>query len=173
MPSSGMRWTRALFLALLGCSPALDWREVRPEGAGMLAMFPCRPQHHRRSLALGATTTQMHLEVCSEAGQTFAIAYLDVAAPTDVSAALVALRAAAARNLNAVESRAIPFIVPGMTPDANAVLIAIRGQTPDGAAVSSQVGLFAKGVRVYQATLFGSAIDAQACDTFFSAMRVN
>ena len=36
---------------LVGCTPALDWREVRPV-AGVVALFPCKPTSLTRELRL-------------------------------------------------------------------------------------------------------------------------
>ncbi|MFO1268454.1 MAG: hypothetical protein U1F67_17830, partial [Rubrivivax sp.] len=41
----------ALLAAALGaCSPALDWREVRPAGTAVVALMPCRPNASTRSV---------------------------------------------------------------------------------------------------------------------------
>ena len=40
----------AACVALVACSPALDWREVRPSGTRLLAMFPCKAGAQQRSV---------------------------------------------------------------------------------------------------------------------------
>ena len=45
-------WLAAATLALTACSPALDWRQVRPDDAGVEAMFPCKPLSHARTVPL-------------------------------------------------------------------------------------------------------------------------
>src|SRR5512139_2177354 len=87
--------------ALLGCTPALDWREVRPTGAGITLLFPCRPDSHARQVRLGADTVRLEMHACAAAGATWGLAFADVADPTRVGPALFELRAAAARNVEA------------------------------------------------------------------------
>lgn len=168
---SATRWSGAMLAALMGCTPAHDWREVRPEGAAV-AMFPCRPQHHMRTVGLPEFVAPMHLLVCSAGGQTFAMGYLDVASAANVPAALVALRAAAGTNMGAIASASAPLRVPGMTPSADAVLVSFRGRSPEGAPIESQVGFFTKGLRIYQATIFGAPISSDVAETFFSGLRL-
>ena len=35
------------------CTPTLDWREVRPEASGLVALFPCKPDRHARRAVAG------------------------------------------------------------------------------------------------------------------------
>jgi hypothetical protein len=97
---------------------------------------------------------------------------LDVAAPAHVGTALLALRNGAAKNLSATEVQSASFNVQGMTPNANAALVSFQGRASNGEVVTSQIGLFSKGLRVYQATLFGSQVEPQASDTFFSGLKL-
>jgi hypothetical protein len=159
-------------LALAGCAPANDWREVRPEGAGVAALFPCRPEHYMRSINLPAAAAPMHLLVCRSARATFAIGYLDVSAPSEVSGTLVALRRAAAISMSANELSVTTVVVPGMTPNPQAKAIVLRGRSAQGASIESRVALIARGLRVYQATVFAEEIDSDAAETFFAALRL-
>ncbi|HJV94503.1 MAG TPA: hypothetical protein VJ608_00645, partial [Albitalea sp.] len=69
-PSS--RWS-ALVLSLAACSPALDWRDVQPEGSGAAALFPCKPDRFARSVMLAGAKVQMVLASCAASGTTFAL----------------------------------------------------------------------------------------------------
>jgi hypothetical protein len=51
-------------------------------------MFPCRPQHRDRDVALGDKVVPMRLHACSAGGASFAVASLQVADPAGVTAAL-------------------------------------------------------------------------------------
>jgi hypothetical protein len=64
------------------------------------------------------------------------------------------------------------LVVPGMTPNARAALWHVAGRLPDGRAVTERAALFAYGTRVFQATMLGERLDAQAQETFFGALRV-
>jgi hypothetical protein len=157
----------------MGCTPDYNWRDVKPDGAALAAMFPCRPEHHVRTVSLSeAIVAPMHLLVCRSARVTFAVGYLDVAAPADVSAALIALRMAAVANISGADGPTSPFVVPGMTPSAYAVAISARGRLADGAPIQSRMGFFVRGTRIYQATVFGPELDPEAMQTFFGSLRV-
>ena len=174
-----MQYRRILSLALVAaaglsaCSPALDWREFEPEGSGIIATFPCRTDRHARQVTVAGAATRMDMLVCTAGGATYALAFTDAAAPEGVTAALVDLRAVAARNLGAATPVASPVQVRGMTPNPMATRLRLSGQRPDGTAVQEQAALFAKGLRVYQASVVGPSLDDEAVDTFFSGLKLS
>jgi hypothetical protein len=159
-------------LGLLACSPALNWREVRPADSGALAMFPCKPLHDMRRMPLAGPPVAVAISVCSAADVTYALSHADVADPARVGPALQALRASAIANLGATVSSERPLQVEGMTPHPEARLMELRGSLPDGRPVLERVAMFSKGTRVYQATMFGNALDAEASETFFGGLRL-
>ncbi len=171
-----MNWMAALpiSLALMGlsaCSPALDWRETAAEGSGVVAMFPCRPDRHARTVELGGSKLKMEMLVCPAAGATYALSFVDVPDPARVGTALAELRAAALRNVQALQPAVVPARVPGMTPNAEAVRVSAAGRLPDGAAVQAQAVFFAKGLRVYQGSVIGATPAAEANEVFFAGFR--
>ena len=161
-----------LGMALLACTPALDWREVRPTGAGITLLFPCKPDSHARQVRLGADTVRLELHACSAAGATWALAFADVADPTRVGPALTELRSAAARNVEASDPVLLKLEVDGATPNPASQRLQLRGSMPDGRAVTEQIAVFTRGTRVYQTTVLGDKLDAQATDTFFGSLRL-
>jgi hypothetical protein len=161
-----------LMAVLAGCSPAHDWREVRPEGSGLVLLLPCRPDAHARDVALAGRTLKLALVACSAGGQTWAVAYGDVADPAAVGPALDELRTAAARNLGAGAAPApAALAVPGATPNAGSGRFAVAGKLPDGTAVQEQAAVFARGTLVFQATAVGAQLPAEAAETFFASLR--
>ena len=175
MPRRGA-WARVLSLAAAagatGCTPTHDWREFRPDGSALVSMFPCRPQHHARTTELAGMQVPMQLHVCSSGQETWAIAVLDVAQPDQVAAALQALRRAALANFSATLIRTSPLQVPGMTPNPNAALDALQGVSPQGASTQVTAAFFAKGLRVYQATVFAPQVSPEASEMFFSGLNL-
>jgi hypothetical protein len=166
------RWLVAL-LALAGCSPALDWRESRPEGSAAQLMFPCKPASHARRVTLAGANVEMSMFACSAGGTTYALTFADLRDPGLVTPALDELATALATHLRASAPAASqPIAVRGMTPNARAARWSVAGQLPDGRAVQERAALFAHGTRIYQATMLGPAIDAEAEQTFFGALRV-
>jgi hypothetical protein len=48
----------------------------------------------------------------------------------------------------------------------------LAGRRPDGAAVRQQAVFFAKGLRVYQASVVGETLSGEAVDTFFAGLKL-
>lgn len=157
---------------MLGCTPALDWRDVRPEGSSVLAQFPCKPTSHTRSAMLAGAPVPMTLLACEAAGATFALSHADVGDPSRVTDVLVELRSALAGNLEAATFQSAPFELAGMTPNPQAVRIAQAGRLPDGTAVQERALLFARGTRVYQAVVLGARLDEAAAGIYFDSLRL-
>jgi hypothetical protein len=161
-----------LLCALLpACSPALDWREVRPEGSATAALFPCHPKSQSRQLALAGAPTRMTLWACEAEGLNFAVAHAELGDPARVTPALAEMAAALAANLQATEVRSEPLVVPGMTPNVQARRIRITGRLPAGAPVQEEAALFAHGTRAYQATVLGVRTQ-DAAQVFLDSLRV-
>ncbi|HEX3140646.1 MAG TPA: hypothetical protein VHQ87_11360 [Rhizobacter sp.] len=160
-------------LVLLGaCSPTLDWREVRPEGSEVVALFPCKPSTDARSVTLDGARVRMLLTSCRAADVNWALAYADVPDPSRVPAALAALRAALEANLGGPAQRVSALQVNGMTPNPLAERVRIQGKLPAGDAVVLEGGFFAKGPRVFQATAMGANLSADAVANFFENLKL-
>lgn len=156
---------------LTACTPTLDWREVRPEGSGMTLLLPCKPESHARQVSLAQRQVRLVLVACAAGASTWALAFADMADPTAVGPALRELAASAAGNLGAAGPRTLDLKVVGATPNALSQRIEVRGRLPDGRAVTAQLAVFARGTRVFQATVLGAMPDAQALETFFDSLR--
>ena len=162
----------ALATLMLGCAPALDWRELRPADSGLTVLFPCKPTSHARRVSLGPDAVRLELHACTAAGITWAVAFADVQDPARVGPALAELRMAAANNLSAAPAQSLPFKVEGATPNPASQRVQLQGRMPDGRAVTEQVAVFAKGTRVFQAVALGEKLDAEAADGFFGSLRL-
>jgi hypothetical protein len=176
MPRSLVRAGAAasgLLLLLSACSPTLDWREVRPEDSGAVALFPCKPSIDSRMVQLGGARVRMSLAACRAGELTWALAYADVGDLARVAPALKELRAAASGNLAGTAGITRPLQVPGMTPQPEAQRVRIEGKRPSGeGAQVLEAGFFSRGTRVYQASVMGAALDAEAVGTFFAALKL-
>jgi hypothetical protein len=159
-----------LLFALAACAPALDWREVRLDPDGLVAVFPCRPHRHERDVSLLARKLHMQMATCNDDGVTYAVSWVDVDDPSAMRPALEALRRAAATNLGSADAVAQPFAVRGMTPNDAAARIAVNGRLPNGNAVQEHAAFFAHGLRAYQATLLGASPGTAAIDGFFAGL---
>ncbi len=143
------------------------------EGSGLVALLPCKPAGHARNLALAGVAVEMTVYACSTRGATYAVGFADVGQPALVTQALDELAAAAARNIDAqVAAMPVPLRIEGMTPNPQAGRRALAGRLSDGRLVEEEVAVFARGTRVFQATMVGAKLDHEAKDMFFGALRL-
>lgn len=155
-----------------GCSPALNWRDVRPGHGDVTLQFPCRPDSIERKLPLAGPPVALQLLHCKADGLTWAFAQADVADAGRTVAALHALRAAALANVGA--DRATSFVqrVAGSGPGAGVEGAAFEGHLPGGEPVQVRLVVFSDGNHVHQATVFGRAVPAATAAIFFDSLRV-
>jgi hypothetical protein len=170
-------------LALAACSPALDWRTVRPEDAsGLQASFPCKPDAVERSVnlpGLPGGPVVMHLVSCKTGEVTWALNYFDAKDILKVSPALAANSQALRDNLDAAarlggKVAASPVVatdlgsagIAGMTPHPLARHWRLLGQRlgTEGAHAPLEVHAwhFSNGLMVFQATVWRPVPPADA-----------
>ncbi|MDO8420514.1 MAG: hypothetical protein Q7S90_10805 [Rubrivivax sp.] len=161
----------AAALLLAACSPALDWRDVRPAGSGVSLLMPCKPAAQERSLPLAGAPVRLSLQACSANGQTWGIAHADVGDPARIGVALTELRASAVANLSGGAAEALPLQVRGATPQPASEHLRFDGRLPDGRPMQVELAVFAQGTRVYQATVLGERLPLEASQTYFGSIR--
>lgn len=158
-------------LMMAACTPALDWRDVRPAQSRIEAQFPCKPKSASRAVTLAGAHVEMTVHACVADAVTWGLGVADVADPALVAPALLAL-ATALQAQAQVPARTQPLHVPGMTPQAGTTRLAMTRRRDGAGAVQVHVALFSKGTRVYQASAIGERPSAQALETFFGALRL-
>lgn len=160
-------------LALLAaCSPTLDWREVRPAGSELKALFPCKPERVTRGLALGGSEVQFELLACRAGNVTWALASADVGDPARVGPALAALRRARAVNLDGRETANAPAAVRGIAAGPAGLRFTVAGRQPDGLGVTEESILFTHGTRVFHAAALGASPAPAAVQSFFDGLEL-
>ncbi|WP_302174145.1 hypothetical protein [uncultured Hydrogenophaga sp.] len=158
-------------LALAACSPAFNWRTVRPDASALQALMPCKPDEARRDTPLGGAVTPLNMLSCEAGGATFAMAWADLGQAERVPAALVQWRAASLISLKAAPEAARSWTQP--VPGAERVDgIDVQGVRHDGSATRARVLYFARGARVYQAAIYGSAVGPEEVSTFFEGLQL-
>lgn len=163
----------AAALAAIACSPTLDWREVRPEGAAMVATFPCKPDRQTRSVVLAGAPVSLQLLACQADDVTWALSHADVGDPARIGPALQALRASRVDNLGGRELDVQPLQRPGMTPNSQAVRLHVVGQRPDGRAIAERAWLFARGTRIFHVAALGGEPSDETLASFFGGLKLN
>ncbi|HSI56308.1 MAG TPA: hypothetical protein VLA16_02050 [Ideonella sp.] len=159
--------------AVAGCTPALEWREIRPSAAGLRASFPCRPSKQVRQVPLAGPPVALTLYVCKADAVTFALSHADVDDPSRVAGALQAMRASAEANLGAAALAAgqAAWQVPGMTPQPASGRWSLQGRLPDGKPVRAELAVFSRGTHVVQATLLGASGGDAVAQPFFEGLQ--
>ena len=145
---------------LSACQPALNWREVRPQGAGAALLFPCKPEVEQRPARGGEGA--MGLATCESGSMRVSLSWADLPDPTRAAAALRAMPQALAGKIGQPLPPPAPLVVDGMTPMAEAAQYRIGG---------TRAAVFAYGGRVYQAVMT-PATDSAAWETFIGGVRV-
>jgi hypothetical protein len=156
--------------AATGCAPDLNWREVRPEGATLVALLPCKPDRQTRVIPLAGAEVSMEVLGCSAGGATWAVATAEVGDPARVAPALAGLRAARTRNLEGREGEVRPAEIAGAA--SGALRLTVEGLRPDGTPVREHGLLFAKGTRVFHAAALGDEPSAEALEVFFGGLKL-
>jgi len=149
-------------LGATACAPALDWREVRPPGASVVVMLPCKPSSSVRTVPLAGQSVRLAMLACKAQDRTWAIVATEVAEPALVGAALVALRESTRANLRGREVAAAPAAVPGATPHAAQARVQVHGQRQDGVPADAEFVVFSHGTQVFQAIVLGAGADARS-----------
>jgi hypothetical protein len=168
------RWISLVGTAglLVACTPAMEWREVRPESSGAGVMLPCKPASHARNVTLAGASRRLTLYACTAGGATWALAYADIVDPGLVSVALRELRATAAANLGAGSEALVAWRIAGATPNPDSGRFELVGRLPDGQPVREQLAVYARGTTVFQATALGERLDAESLEAFFGGLRL-
>lgn len=164
----------ALPLALWGCSPALNWREVRLQEPGLVTMFPCRPVAQTREVSLAGRPLSMKLQACEADGGTYAVMAVQATDPSAVNAMLESLRDTSLAKLDAAGIASSPqagWRVAGMTPQPAAGRWTVTHARGADKPVRMDTALFARGAWVIQASVIGPAASVErASEPFFEGL---
>ena len=175
---------------LLGCSPALDWREVRASAGGLELLFPCKPSSQERDMPAGAQRLNVHLQVCDASDQTFALMSvrrsnppLSVDEQAEVERSLIdqssakwglkrELPAAAPEAASAASSGSSSVVSSQLSP----ALTASLGRWTHLSGEQAQVLIFSRANTVFQLSVTSAAAHpspkaAEGAETFFNSIQ--
>jgi hypothetical protein len=161
-----------LSFALSACAPALDWREMRPEGTSLQTQFPCKPVPLTRKLPVAGEAVALTLLACNAGNVTWGLAHATFTDPARIGPALAELREATLINMKAGPAKEVPYTVPGATPNAQSKRVQVTGELPDKTAVVADVAVFTYGLNVYQVSALGKQLHGAHIDPFFNGLRV-
>ena len=177
--------TPIALLALIGCSPTYDWREIAPTDEPLALMLPAKPSALTRQINLDGVVVsmRMHGALVNQNSFTAAWAELDESMididkrPAFRRRALQAMQAGMTRNIaGTVESthvRNVRLIDQASQPvgQVPGQLVKIRG-TARGTATTLH-GLFVGfGARVYQFVIIGNEVPRPQVETFIESIQI-
>ena len=159
-------------ILLQGCSPSLNWRDVRPEGTSLALLLPCKPDKAQRTVPLGGSPTELNMLGCDASGATFAVASADIGDAAKVADVLAQWQKLTLANMKASPGgQVLPLKVAGASGTPPAVLVKAQGQRADGTAVIGHAAYFAKGTQVFQVVMYAGKLPPEASETFFSSIK--
>ena len=164
----------AAIVSLAACSPAYNWREVRPDNTRLSLLLPCKPDKAQKVVPLGGRATTLSMLGCDAAGATFAVAVADVGDAGTAALVLEQWQSLTLANMKAVPAtrEVLPLKILGLPAGASVSRVAARGQRIDGSAVAGQAAYFAQGSQVFQVVMYAPKITPEAADTYFSSLKL-
>lgn len=161
-----------LIVGATGCSPALNWREVRHADAPARVLMPCKPDVAARQIVLREQATVLHMQACSAQGFDFSFAAMALPPGWSAAQALQAWQQASLATWDAraqaVQTQA--FSITGASSDALPVQWAVQAS---GRHVRSL--WFAAPGWVYQTAVYApiQSRDVQSvAETYFSGVSL-
>ena len=158
-------------MLLQGCSPSLNWRDVRLDESSVLALFPCKPERAARGVSINNQTLILSVLACDVHDTKFALAYADTQDAEKTGPLLASWKAVTLDNMRATVPQEIPANIKGVT-GSPATGVTANGRRPDGTAVVLQAVWFASGSRIFQASVYSDVARSQVAETYFSGLRL-
>lgn len=154
------------------CTPALNWREVRAEGASAVLLFPCKPDASVRRVRLAGLPLEMHMLSCEAQGQVFALGQVQVPPEHAPTVLVAALREAASHNVGRPPHSERTLAIAGLASNQPAKRLRWETVRADGSPLALESAFFAQGGWVYQASIVGAVAEGEPVQMFFSNLRV-
>lgn len=161
-----------LCIALTGCAPELNWREVRVDDAQYSVLLPAKPATHARTVDLNGLNVEMSMTGAAAGELSFAVASARIPDAIQQTQALAAMQEAMLRNIQASVHSKKPVTLKGGVP---ATEVSARGQAArSGLPLTMHARFAAHGDRVYQAVALGpqDKLSAEAAETFLSSLSL-
>ena len=164
----------ACFLAVLmsACSPALNWRDVRPAGTSLVGLLPCKPELGTRAVSLGNKVVTISMMACDANGATFTMAHVPMQDASEATALLTQWRVATISTMRGQTLDSSPFALKGSSVQPAAVQVDATGVRPDGRPVHLQAVWFAGAGQVFQVAMYADRRQPEMAEAFFAGLRL-
>jgi len=162
------------FGVIVGCTPDLNWREIRSLNGSVRVLMPCKPEQATRTVTLQTdqklVSTELHLQACEAGRMQFALGELKIPLESNAEALLESWRLANLAALKAQQSQSVtqPREVNRKSPMLG---IQTRVKTDQHQA---QWAWFIVDNTIYQLGVYGEPDDkklAEIADTYFSGIE--
>ena len=161
-------------LALLGCTPRYDWREVHDAESRFTVLMPIKPTTLARPINLDGIELTMAMTAAEVDGVTFAVGSVQLPDGAAARAALDKMKTALVKNINGSikhEKRSAPA-EPVSTIDIDA------SGSRSGQPYLLLAHFAANDTRAYQVIVVGrepavAAVAHEAADTFLTSFKLN
>jgi hypothetical protein len=160
-------------LALGACSPAFNWREVRPDNTPLSLLLPCKPDKAEKVVPLGGQNTTLFMLGCEAGGATFAVAVADVGDADKAAPILAQWQRLTLVNMQAAPDtvEVNPLKLRGAAAKPSPLVVQARGKRAAGTDVSGQAAYFARGSQVFQVVIYAQEITPEVAETYFSSLK--
>lgn len=149
-------WALGLAWLVAACSPALNWRDVRPGDGALVAVMPCKPEAAQRDVSLAGHAVSLHMLSCDTADLVFAVAALRVPETLQAEEVVQAWKRASVASLKAPPDQGQAW-VPVQRLDVPVWGWKVDGQRHDGSRVTAHLLWLARDREVFQIAVYGAA----------------
>lgn len=158
-------------LAMFGCSPSLNWREVRNTEAGYAVLLPAKPASHARPVTLGEIKVEMQMTAAEADELNFAVASAVIEDAGQRRSALAMMQQAMVGNIRGSISSEKTLTLKDGT---EATDIEASGALANGRRMKLFARFAMKGQRVYQAVAIGpqDRLSAEIAETFLASFTL-
>lgn len=159
--------------ALLACSPALNWREVRFDAdTAMRMLLPCKPDRAERQLDIAGHAVVLLMVGCNADGATFAVSQVRVADATAATALLAGWKAAVLAHVRAQGIQAQVWVPPGGWAGPHSQRVQATGQDAEGRSLALEAAWFGvvrpRGIDLFHAVMFSPRSRPETAETFMA-----
>lgn len=161
-----------LSLALLACSPSLNWREVRLGGGELKAVLPCKPDQATRRQSLAGYDVDLSMMGCEAGGGLYAISVIELGSLAQAHPIQAQWQTHLLATLQAQGAQRETYVIRGANAQPEALRLQAVGRSPEGRALTVQAVWFTRGQRLYHAALYAERLTPEMSEPFFGGMEL-
>ncbi len=163
----------SLVLGMVACSPALNWRRVTVDHAGVQLLMPCKPEQASKDMRIQPELSViLKLQGCEASGMHFTLARMQVPKSLTSTDVLTTWQKASLASMGAEQQEAVttnwPLKSSKQTPAPDRVLV-------QNAQHQVQMLWFVVADEIYQAAVYGKSNEKQlsaAAETYFTGIEL-